>query len=108
MSPRRRGDKELTETPRRSPDRVPHVEPVQRPGAADVPPRQADEGRQPVGDVDEFPADGPGSLQQRAGDEPDPPDPSLPQRPLPPAQGPVAAARQRLTAVIFRRRVGNQ
>lgn len=46
-----------------SPDRVPHVESVQWLCAVGAPSGQADECWQPVGDVDELVADGPGLLQ---------------------------------------------
>lgn len=83
-----------------SPDGVPHVETVQWLRAVGAPSRQTDESWQPVRDVDQLVADAPRLLQQRAGDEPDSPDPSFPQRPLPPSQWPVAATGQRLTSVI--------
>ena len=85
----------------RSPDAVPHVEAVQRLRAIGAPSRQAHKCRQPVGHVDELAADRPGSLQQRAGDEADPPDASFPQGLLPASQRPVAPTSQRLTAVIW-------
>lgn len=75
-----------------SPDGVPHVEAVQRLGAAGAPSGQTHQRRQPVGDMHELAADAPRPLQQRAGHERDSPDPAFPQRPLPPSQRPVAAA----------------
>lgn len=75
-----------------SPDGVPHVEAIQRLGAAGAPSGQTHQRWQPVGDVHELVADDPRPLQQRAGHERDSPDPSFPQRPLPPSQRPVAAA----------------
>lgn len=87
-------------TKRRSPDGVPHVESIQRLRPVGAPSSQADEGWQPIRDVDELAADGSWLLQQRAGDESYAADPSFPQRPLPPTQRPVAPTVQRLTAVI--------
>lgn len=85
-----------------SPDGVPHVESVQRLRAVGAPPRQAHQCRQPVGDVHQLVVYGPGFVQQRAGDKSDSTDASFPQRPLPPSQWPVAAARQRLASVVCR------
>lgn len=93
-------ERRMRGTKRRSPDGVPHVESVQRLRPVGAPSRQADEGWQPIRDVDELVAGGSRLLQQRAGDESYAADPSFPQRPLPPSQRPVAPTVQRLTAVI--------
>lgn len=60
------------------PDCVPHVEAIQRLGTIGAPSCQTHQRWQPVRDVDEFAADGPGVLQQRAGHESNSPDPSFP------------------------------
>ncbi len=83
-----------------SPDRVPHVESIQRLCAVGAPSCQANKCWQPIGHVDEFVADGPRLLQQRARDKSNCPDPSFPQWPLPPSQWPVASTAQRLTSVV--------
>ncbi len=62
-----------------SPDRVPHVESIQRLCAVGAPSCQANKCWQPIGHVDEFVADGPRLLQQRARDKSNCPDPSFPQ-----------------------------
>lgn len=91
-----------------SPDGVPHVEPVQRLRAVGAPSCQAHKCWQPIRYVDELVADRPRLLQQRAGDEPDSPDPSFPQGPLPSSQWPVASTGQRLTSVIWGENVTTQ